>query len=319
MSNFSYFVIIFITFFSTIGIASNQKQSLVIGFCLDSFQEARYQLDKKYFIEKAKENGIKVIFKSAQGSHKKQISIIRGFLKQGVNVVVVQLVAPDKSNDILNVTQKKRIPIIAYDRIFNGADGSVTHDSRQVGQLQVNGLKTFNPNIKHGIICAGPTNNPVAQEITRANQNALFSIGIQATIFYSTSWAAEDCQISLLKADKEENVDFVIANNSSMSSGAAEIIQAQKKNKQIFISGADLNHESCGYLQKGIIQQEIFKPIKPLAVAAVEMAIQLAQDLQPNKKTKRIPCILLNKDKLLQILNHKDDMLYEEIHWLCGN
>jgi D-xylose transport system substrate-binding protein len=112
------------------GCKSSSKQ-LTIGFVLDNLNEERYAKDKKYFEERANALGAKVIFASANSDVATQVSKVENLLSLGVKALVIQPVDSNASASMAEAAHKENVPVIAYDRIINGApiDLYVTQDS----------------------------------------------------------------------------------------------------------------------------------------------------------------------------------------------
>lgn len=267
--------------FFNAGCKSNSNQ-LTIGFILDNLNEERYAKDKKYFEEKANALGAKVIFASANSDVATQMSKVENLLSLGVKALVIQPVDSNASAPMAEAAKKENVPVIAYDRIINGApiDLYVTQDSFLVGVLQAEAAVKATHEKGNYIILSGQEGHSVAEAITKGALSVLkkYPQIKVVTQQYHAGWSAE---LALKTVEntltREHNkVDAILANNSGMAHGAVQAVAEQKLDGKIFVAGADADLAAIKDIVKGKQSFEVLKDIRPLAEAAAAAAVSLA-------------------------------------------
>jgi D-xylose transport system substrate-binding protein len=261
----------------------SSTNEIKIGFVLDNMNEERYAKDKKYFEEKAKTLGAKVIFASANSDVSTQISKVENLLSLGVKAIVIQPVDSNASASMAEAAHKEGVPVIAYDRIINGApiDLYVTQDSFQVGVLQAEAAVTATSGKGNYIILSGAEGHSVAEAITAGVQSVLkkYPQIKVVTQQYHAGWSAELALKTVENTLTRElnKIDAILANNSGMAHGAVQAVSEQKLDGKIFVAGADADLAAIKDIVKGKQSFEVLKDIRPLAEAAALAAVSLAK------------------------------------------
>lgn len=267
---------------SLIGCKSSNSQ-LKVGFVLDNLNEERYAKDKKYFEEKAKSLGAQVIFASANSDVATQMSKVENLLSLGVRALVIQPVDSNASASMAEAARKEGVPVIAYDRIINGApiDLYVTQDSFQVGVLQAEAAVKATNQKGNFIILSGAEGHSVAEAITSGVLSVLKkypNIKVVAQQYHA-GWSAELAlkTVENVLTREHNKIDAILANNSGMAHGAVQAVSEQKLDGKIFVAGADADLAAIKDIVKGKQSFEVLKDIRPLAEAAAAAAVQLAE------------------------------------------
>ena len=178
---------------------------------------------------------------------------------------------------------KEKVPVIAYDRIIFGApvDLYVTQNSFQVGVIQAEAAVKATGGKGNYIILSGAEGHSVAEAITAGAMSVLKShpeikvVAHQYHAGWSTELALKTVENTLTRLNN--NIDAILANNSGMAHGAVQAVAEQKLTGKIFIAGADADLASIKDIVQGKQQFEVLKDIRPLAEAAAEAAVNLAQ------------------------------------------
>ena len=114
---------------------SSPKNSITIGFSIDTLAIERWQRDMDIFINKAKELGDDVIVQNSGNSIEEQNRQLMYLMDRTDAIVVL----PKDAASITDSVQKiraKGIPVISYDRLTLNADINLymTIDSEKVGE-----------------------------------------------------------------------------------------------------------------------------------------------------------------------------------------
>jgi len=262
---------------------SDSKNPLKIGFILDNMNEERYAKDKKYFEDKAKSLGADVMFASANSDVAAQNNKVENMLSAGVKVIVVQPVDSNAASSLVQTSHKEHVPVIAYDRIIYGApvDLYVTQNSFQVGVLQAEAAAKAAKGKGNFVILSGAEGHSVAEAITAGNISVLKKYpDIKVVVHqYHPGWSTELALKTTENALTRYNnkIAAVLANNSGMAHGAVQAVAEQGLTGKIFIAGADADLAAIKDIVAGKQQFEVLKDIKPLAEAAAQAAVLLAQ------------------------------------------
>ncbi|HRZ07764.1 MAG TPA: substrate-binding domain-containing protein [Candidatus Competibacteraceae bacterium] len=272
-------------------IAKAADQAVKIGFLLSTMQEERYQTDKAEFIAHAESLGAKVMFESSGNNELIQLQRFEKMLDEGCQVIVLQPVNTGAAGALVRLANKKGVKVVGYDRLLtNGPlDVMVMQDSWVVGQLQGEAMvKWFQE--KRGkiegsvaLIMGQPGDSNAAfmsQGVLDTVQKnpGLKLIAQIAHVDWSPDRSAETTSNLLLKHNNK--VDAFVCNNSGLASGVIASLDLEKlaDTEKTFIAGADADLKNIQYIVEGKQAVEIWKPIKPLAFKAAEIAIQIARN-----------------------------------------
>lgn len=277
-----------------------------IGFLLKTFQEPRYMKDKQFFMDKAKELGVTVIFDSANNNEAAQIAKFENMLVQGVKVIVLQPVNTGTAGNMVEMAHKKGVKVVGYDSMLvNGPlDVMVMQDSWAVGRLQAEEMvrwlqaKKGKVEGKVVLIKGQPGDNNAMAMSSGVLKVIQENPGLQLVLEQShEGWSSEKALATtenvLTKYNKE--IDAFICNNSGMARGVISGLDSRglADATQIFVAGSDADLPNIQYVAQGKQTIEIWKKIRPLAEKAVEIAVLLAKN--PDKPVDQ----LIQPEKML--------------------
>jgi D-xylose transport system substrate-binding protein len=286
-----------------IGRAASQPK---IGFLLKTMQEERYQRDKADFIAKAKALGAVVIFDAANNDEQAQLASFENMMTQGAQVIVLQPVNTGTAGNMVRRANADGIRVVGYDSMLvNGPlDVMVTQDSWAVGTLQadafVKWLQAKRGAIKGRVALirgqAGDSNAATLSggvlEIVKQHPG-IELIADQSEEGWSSDKAMATAEDVLTKY--KNDVDGFICNNSGMARGVIAALSGQNlaSADKVFVAGSDADLANIQYVAQGKQAVEVWKQVKPLAEAAAEIAVKLAQDPSAAPKT------LVKADKMV--------------------
>ncbi len=292
MRYFRFLSVVLVSTFAMSGCKRAPENELRIGFVLDNMNEERYAKDKAFFEAKAKELGASVIFASAESDVAQQMTKVENMISTGVKSLVIQPVDSNASASMVKAAKEAGVAVIAYDRIINNApiDLYVTQDSFKVGALQAEAAVKAMGKKGNVVILSGAQGHSVAEAIT-AGAKSVLSRYPEITVVvhqYHPGWSSElalrTTENALTK--HKNNIQAILANNSGMARGAVQAVAEQKLSGKIFIAGADADLASIRDITRDRQQFEVLKDIRPLAEAAAEAAVQLAQGTLPKSDGK---------------------------------
>ncbi|MEN8119221.1 MAG: substrate-binding domain-containing protein [Bacteroidota bacterium] len=279
-------IIISILVFANLISCTEQKTNLTIGFLVDSFETARWQKDKKYFIEKVKEMGGKVIVKSANGDEALQYSQAMELIEQGVKVLVVVATNANTAAAIVRDAHKKNVKVIAYARIIKNCDLDyfITFNVEKIGELQADYVLNLVPKGNYVLINGDKSDvnaiiehngvmNSLKPEIDNENIKLIYDGYIEA-------WSPKDAEFTMNKVIKlcDEKIDAVIVGNDGMAGGVYSALANQGLSGEVLITGLDAEAIACKRILNGDQAMTVYMSIKELAYANAELAIQLVKN-----------------------------------------
>ena len=205
-----------------LGAPSVRAEEFKIGFVLSTFQEERYQKDKKFFAEEGRRLGFMPIMVSAENNPQTQLSKVTNLIDMGVKVLVIQPVSAKAAN-LVALAHEHHIPVIAYDRMIEGApvDYYVTQDSFKAGVLQAEAAVKATGGKGNFILLQGQEGHSVAIEMNKGIKSILSKhpqikvIVEKSHDGWSQSLAKLTVENTLIQYDNK--VAAILANNSEMT------------------------------------------------------------------------------------------------------
>ncbi len=258
---------------------------IVIGYCADNLVIERWQRDQEIFLAKAMEQGVEVIVHNANEDNETQVQQIQSLIDKKVDVIVVIPYDKDGLVDIINQARKEGIKVIAYDRLINNTeiDAYISFDNVKVGQLQAEALLKEAPSGNYVIINGSPDDN------NSSMFNKGYMIGLASAVrskkikVVHESWAenwreepAYEAISNLLSRSIE--IDGIIAANDRLAEAAINALAEEGLAGKVLVAGHDADISACQRIVEGTQHVTVYKPIRNLAEAAVELAIQMALD-----------------------------------------
>ena len=303
-----------------------------IGFLLKTMQEERYQRDKADFLAKAKELGATVIFDAANNDEQAQLASFENMMTQGAQVIVMQPVNTGTAGNMVKRANRDGVRVVGYDSMLvNGPlNVMVTQDSWAVGKLQADAMVDwFKKHVgqvkgRVALIRGQPgdsnaaTMSSGALEVIKANPG-LELVADQSEEGWSSDKAMATAEDVLTKYHND--VKAFICNNSGMARGVIAALQGQDlaDANKVFVAGSDADLANIQYVAQGKQAVEVWKQVKPLADAAAEIAVKMAQ--QPDAKVTSLmkpqrmvnngfeevptivtPVVLITKDNINQMI-----------------
>ncbi len=280
MKSTLYSTLIAIAFFITCA----QLQAQTIGLVMDSYVTDRWYKDQKFFTDRVKELGGEVQIEVAYGDPDQQVRECKSLIANGVKVLVVVPVDGQKAAEIAELAKAANIPLISYDRLILSKDVAMylSYDNEKVGELQaqyaLNKIQKGNYLMVHGPVT---DNNAI---LFRRGQLKVLKPAIDAKkIVVLEDMIMEDWGElgALMRTDhffsySKEKPDVIIAANDALAAG---VIQALPKALQgkLLITGQDADVAGIQHIIDGTQSMTVYKPIKPLAYLAAEIAMNLAK------------------------------------------
>jgi D-xylose transport system substrate-binding protein len=287
--------------------SGSKTGALRIGFSMDSLQLERWQRDRDFFVERAKELGAETLVQSADGNDAVQVRQAENLLTQGVDVLVVVPHNGEVAASIVESAKRQKVPVLAYDRIIRSSDLDfyISFDNVKVGELQAQYLLDHAPKGNYILIGGSPTDNN-AQLLRQGQMKVLKPATDSGAVkIAADQWARDWLASEALRhtenalTQTKNNVAAVVASNDSTAGGVVQALEEQRLAGRVLVSGQDADLAACQRIVAGTQSMTVYKPIRPLARRAAEIAVALARHsaVESNAKVsngaKDIPSFLL--------------------------
>src|SRR3989440_30270 len=306
-----------------------------IGFSMDTLKEERWQRDKALVEQRCKEIGAECEVLVADGNDATQVNQAESFLTKGFDVLIVAPHNGQIAASIVEAAHKQGVPVISYDRLIRNSDVDlyVSHQVVKIGQMQAQYALDHAPKGNYVMIGGSQTDNNallLMEGQMQVLQPAIDKgqIKIVAKQFAREWLASEAVRIMEDALTKNNNdIQAVVASNDGTAGGAISALPPQLVGK-IVVTGQDAALDAVKRVVEGKQSMTIYKPIQPLAFAAVDAAIKLARGERVEAKDKLnngkidVPSLLfepivLDKNNVMQTVikdgYHKLEDVYKNV------
>lgn len=268
-------------------------QAQKIGLVLDSFVSDRWYLDQKLITEKIKELGGECLVEVANGDAAEQVNVSKKLIEQGVKVLIVVAVDAVKSAEIVSIAKAANVPVISYDRLIMNNDIAlyISYNNTKVGELQAQYMLDKFPTGKY-VLLNGPVSDNNAVQLKNGQLKVLQPHIDKGKIkvvgdFVLNDWGEIG---ALMKMDdffssSAEKPDVIIAANDALAEGTIQSLPPDMARK-VAITGQDADLNAIRNIISGKQSMTIYKPIKPLAYMAAELALKLSKGGEVTGKSK---------------------------------
>src|SRR5437763_2781983 len=302
---------------------------------MDTMKEERWQRDKALVEQRCKEVGAICEVLVADGSDATQVNQAENLLTKGVDVLIVAPHNGQIAASIVEAAHRQGVPVISYDRLIRNADVDlyVSHQVVKIGQMQAQYALDHAPKGNYVLIGGSQTDNNallLTEGQKQVLQPAIDKGQIKiVTEQYAREWLASEALRIMEDALTKNNNDIqaVVASNDGTAGGAISAIPPSLVGK-ILVTGQDASLDAVQRVVEGKQTMTIYKPIQPLAFAAVDSAVKLARGEKVDAKDKinngkiDVPSLLfepmiLDKDNVMQTVikdgYHKLEDVYKNV------
>lgn len=306
-----------------------------IGFSMDTLKEERWQRDKAFVEQRCKEVGAVCEVQVANGNDAVQIQQSDNMLTKGIDVLIVAPHNGQVAASIVEAAHRQGVPVISYDRLIRNSDVDlyVSHQVVKIGQMQAQYALDHAPKGNYVLIGGSQTDNNALlliegqmQVLKPAVDRGDIKIVAQQ---YAREWlASEALRIAEDALTKNNNdIQAIVASNDGTAGGAVSAIPPHLVGK-ILVTGQDAALDAVMRIVQGQQTMTIYKPIQPLAFAAVDAAVKLARKEPVDAKDKinngkiDVPALLfepmiLDKNNVMQTVikdgYHKMEDVYKNV------
>ncbi|HUF04920.1 MAG TPA: substrate-binding domain-containing protein [Aridibacter sp.] len=290
------------------GAAARDDGKIKIGFSMATLKEERWTKDRKEFEDHCKKLGVECVVTVANANAQKQANDVDNLLTQGVDVLVI---APHDATQAASMVEKAKaqgVPVISYDRLINSdkIDLYISHQVPVIGRRMTEYAVEKVPKGNYVLVYGASTDNNAM--IMKKEQNEVLKPYVERGDIkivadqHATDWKADEALKIVENAltQNADNIDAVIASNDGTASGVVAALQKNNLTGKVLVTGQDAEKAALQRIAKGDQTMTIYKPIKPLAMGAVEAAVKLAKGEKPDTEpftneaiNAQVPAILL--------------------------
>lgn len=276
--------------------ATGNATQAKIAFLMPDIASTRYELaDHPLFEAKVKQlcAGCSVIYANANADASQQQQQANSALAQGAKVIVLDPVDSTAAATIVNTAHAQGASVIAYDRPIPTMppDYYISFDNERIGakiaQSLVDHLKQTGA--QGGILeVNGSPTDAAAGLIKKGIHSALDTSGVRLLAEYDTpDWQPAKAQewVSGQITQFRGQIAGVVAANDGTGGGAIAAFKAAGVVPVPPVTGNDAELAAAQRIISGDQYNTISKPIKIVAEAAADVAIQFAQGKKPAGKT----------------------------------
>lgn len=274
--------------------STTEKDTIKIGFSIDTLAIERWQRDLDIFINTAKELDAEVIVQNAGNSVEEQNRQLMYLMEREVDVIVVLPKVADSITDSIQKIRSKNIPVISYDRLTLNADISLylTIDSEKVGEYMAYGLLPLSKG-NNWFCILGPEEDFNMTLIKEGMGKVLKNTPVKLShIFYTSDWNYDLSYQEMVRLiSKEQIPDAIVCGNDAVASSVIQALTRYYPETHIPVCGQDADISACQAIIQGKQDFTVYKPITKLAELAAEYAVYLAKGEDITKKDYPIKTI----------------------------
>jgi D-xylose transport system substrate-binding protein len=256
--------------------------------------------DPKYLAAAFKEQNVPVEIENAQGNPADFVKIAQNMVDSGVKVLIIASIDSVSGKAALDIAHAKKIPTIDYDRLTlnGGADYYVTFDGELVGRAQAYGLtKCLGAMHKSNAVIAEINGSPTDNNATLFKGgydevlNGDYDDGtlIKGPDQSVTDWKPEiAATIFAQMLSQRPDIGGVLSANDGMAGAVIGVLKKKGLAGRVPVTGQDASVPGLQAILAGDQCMTVYKPIKPEAEAATNMAVLLYKGQKPvtDDKTK---------------------------------
>jgi len=255
-----------------------------IGFLVDDYINERWYTDQKYFTEKVKALGGEVLVEVAYSDTTQQLDLAKKLIGLGAKVLVVIPTDSHQAAKIADLAKKSGVAVVSYDRLILSENiaAYISYDNRKVGRLQAQYALEKMPQGKFILMNGPPSDNNAL--LFKAGQEEVLAPSIKngkvqvMANFVMDDWGQLGSYMKLQDffSKTTERPDAIVVANDELATGVIQALPKEITGKTI-VTGQDADLTGIKNIVAGSQSMTVYKPIKPLAEKAAEIAMQLAR------------------------------------------
>ena len=313
--------------------ASTDKR-LKIGFAMATVKEERWQRDRDAFEAQCKKLNVDCVITVADNNSDRQANDVDNLLTQKVDALVI---APQDATQAASMVDKAKaqgVPVISYDRLINSdkIDLYISHQVPVIGRKIAEYALQKAPKGNYVMVYGASTDNnalimkTAQMEVLQPaiDRGDVKIVGEQFIVDWKKELALNFAENALTQ--NNDKVDAFVVSNDGMAGGVIGALDKKGLTGKVIVTGQDAQIDALQSIAEGKQSMTVYKPIIPLANAAVEAAIKLAKKEKLETKPftndaikKDVPAILLevttvDKSNLLDTIIKDGFAKFEDVY-----
>lgn len=303
---------------------------LSIGLLLPEDQTARYEnFDKPLIEAKIKElcDDCDVTYVNAKQDASVQQQQMDSMITKKVDVIILDAVDSKSIAGSVKKADGAGIPVVAYDRLAEGPISAYTSfDNEEVGRVQGTALlKALGDKAEDGqiVMMNGSPTDPNAAMYKKGAKQALDGKVKLGKSYDTTEWKPSEANKNMngaISALGKGEIVGVYSANDGMAGGVITALKSAGFDTLPPVTGQDAELAGVQRIVAGEQYMSVYKPYKPEADAAAEMAIALARGEKVKAETtvdspttKDVPTTLITPISLT-VDNVKETVVKDELY-----
>ncbi|MEV6126151.1 substrate-binding domain-containing protein [Streptomyces violaceusniger] len=296
-----------------VGASGPHRGPLRIGLLLPENEIFRFERFDRPLIEKRIKElcpRCTVDYASAQHDPAAQRNQIEAMITNGADVLILDAVDTMAARRSVVQAHQAHVPVVAYDRLLGGPiSGYVNFDVARVGRLQGEALlRALGPGAEHRqiVMMNGSSTDSNSAWFEGGALSVLHGKVKVAKSYETVGWRPENANRNMsaaIAALGPAAIDGVIAANDGVASGVISALKDARIHPLPPVTGQDAELAAVQRIVAGEQYMSVYKPFKPEAYAAAEMAVALGHGKSLSGIAKQrvntdgardIPAVLLN-------------------------
>lgn len=266
-------------------------------------------LNNPYFVQlrkgaedEAKKQGVALTVTDAQNDASQQVNQIQNFASQSMKAIIINPVDSDAAGPAVKAAERSKIPVIAVDRVVNGATVAQTVASDNVagGKLAAQELaKQMGEKGKVAVLQGVPGTSAARDRGQGFTEGIKAYPDIQVVAQQPADFDRTkglDVMTNLVQSNP--GITGVFAENDEMALGAVKALGA-KAGREVKIVGFDGTPDGLTAIQAGTLNASIAQQPQLLGQQAVQGAIKAAKG-EKIEATVAVPVKAVNKDNVAE-------------------
>jgi len=274
----------------------NSSSKTKIGFLIPAGEGFRWPIDQSYVEKIAKEKGIEVVTRIANNDENLQLKQATELLDLGIDVLIVVAVNGNTAAGIVRNAHDYNVPVIGYDRLIKNSDLDylVTFEGAQIGGLMIEYALQKKP-VGNYVLLWGDPGDVNALYIKEA-QEKLLKPSIdngKINIVYKSfvdDWSGENAYhiTKNVLSLTSKKVDAIITSYDGLAKGALKAMDELNYEGDVITTGQDAEIDAIKAIKNGRMSLTVYKSIKQIAGASVDLAENLARNKKVTNATGKI-------------------------------
>ncbi|HPR30831.1 MAG TPA: substrate-binding domain-containing protein [Prolixibacteraceae bacterium] len=273
-----------------------------LGFLIPASVGYRWPVDQRYVEAKAKEEGIEVLTLSAENDENLQLKQASDLLKQDIDVLIVVAANSTTAAAIVREAHEYNVPVIGYDRLIRNSelDYLVTFEGAEIGNLMVNHALENKPKGNYVLLWgdAGDVNAIFIKEAQEATLKPYIESGDISIVYkgFTEDWSKDNAYFTMrnVLSFYRGKIDAIITSYDGLAMGALQAIEElDYPAEEMILTGQDAELDAIKAIVDGRMTLSVYKSIRQIAEASVELAIKLVKD----QKVENIDAVINNGRK----------------------